>query len=86
MRNGRKILLAHDRRSICGKIADYRLIKVLGSKGEYVISIIFCEQMAMHRMWGKISDVVILYDLIVRNTVTPCTLGDVVEDIAYKKG
>ncbi len=86
MRNERRVLLAHDRATICGKEAEYKLIKLPQRKEEYIICIFYGKERAMRRIFGKISDVAMIYDLIVRNTVTPCTLCDVIEDITYQKG
>ncbi len=86
MRTVGKVLLAHDRKIVCGKIADYRLIKLLERKEEYIIGIFYNKDKAMHRISGKISHVIRLYDLVVKNAVTPCTLYDVMEDLTYPKG
>ena len=84
MRNVEKVILAHDRKTICGKIADYRLIKLIGGKNEYLICIFYDREKTVHSIFGKITDVAMLYDIIVRNLVTPCTFYDVIEDLTYQ--
>lgn len=86
MRNGRTVLIAHDRRIACGKVAEYKLIKHFEREWIYLIVIFYCGEKIIHRVSGKISEAALLYDLIVRNTVTPCTLLDIIEDLAYQKG
>ena len=85
MKNSGKIILAHEKRTICAKVADYKLIKLLGRKSEYLIFISYGEDKVIHKITGKILDVAMLYDLIVKNAVTPCTLCDVIEDLTYSK-
>lgn len=85
MKNGRRILLVRDKKTVCGRAAEYKLIKDLKRKDEYLIGVFYCKDKAIHRVSGKLSDVAMIYELAVRNAVTPCTLGDVIEDISYEK-
>lgn len=85
MRNGRTVLIAHDRRIVGGEVVEYKLIKHFEREGIYHIGIFYCGEKIIHRVSGKISEAALLYDLIVRNTVTPCTFLDVIEDIEYQK-
>lgn len=74
------ITVAHSRGIICGKWIDYRLIKGVENKPIYRIRINFRGEIAERSVSGSIFEAAKLYDIIVKNHVTPCTFDDVIED------
>ncbi len=83
MRRIKEELLSHDRHIICGKVAEYKLTKLTGRNGEYLISVYYCKDKAVHRICGRIEEAIRIYKIIEQNSVMPCTLSDVVLDMTY---
>lgn len=82
MRRCKEEMIACDRHTICGRLAHYRLTKLHG-KGIYLIAVCFGKDRAVQRICGKIDDVLRIYRSVEKNSVTPCTLSDVIKDITF---
>lgn len=77
---GEKIVIDERTGSICGKRIKYALLMNVQEIREYKIRIEFCDEIIERTLSFYIDIAAKRYYLITKNTVTPCTLDDVLSD------
>ena len=72
-------LLEEESRTVAGCPAVYRLYEFIFSKPQYFVEVLYGRERARASL-GEGMDASALFHALVQGEVTPCTLGDIVED------
>ncbi len=75
-----KIIIDERVDTVCGKKIKYALLMCSEENREYKIRIEYCDEIIERTLSFYIDIAAKRYSLITKNTVTPCTLDDVLSD------
>jgi hypothetical protein len=82
----RYMAVGHSTATLNGKRITYCFVKILSRIPVYGIKISYNGEVVRRTLSSDLAESARLYDVIVRNLVTPCTLDDILADYCFDAG